>query len=182
MPTPSPTSNTPSSSTPQIRFIAHTRLPARPRIKIQIPPPNAPGSYYGGYPARSPYIATALSNHTQGSKGAPQWPTTPYVNQFSPHDKESMNAGEFIFKQFNGLKDFTVDWTKSGLNHGEKSVFFIYDKISRWSRRWFTHFFLMFIVFLYSVAGAEIFMYVEGSAKYFTILSKTIFYLTISYH
>lgn len=158
MPTTSNSSslNTPISATPN--RIAGARTPARPRIRLQIPPPNPQGIYYG---ARSPFITTAHSN--QGSKGGPQWPTSPYVNSFSPTDKESMNAGEYIFKQFSGIKDFTVDWTKSGLNHGEKSVFFIYEKISRWSRRWFTHFFLLFIVFLYSVAGAEIFMYVEGT-------------------
>lgn len=134
----------------------------RPRIKIQLPSPNPHGNYLD---ARSPYICTS---QTQGSNGAgPQWPTSPYVNPFSSHDKESMNAGEFLFKQFSGLKDFTVDWTKSGLNHGEKSVFFLYDTIGRWSRNWFTHIFLMTIVFLYSLLGAYIFTYVEGKFSSF---------------
>lgn len=129
----------------------------RPRIKIQIPSPNPQGQYLG---ARSPYTGQA-----QGNNGAPQWPSSPYVNPFSPNDKESMNAGEFLFKQFSGLKDFTVDWTKSGLNHGEKSVFFLYDAISKWSKKWFTHIFLMTIVFLYSALGAWIFVHVEGNEK-----------------
>lgn len=126
----------------------------RPRIKIQIPSPNPQGQYLD---ARSPYTG-------QGSNGAPQWPSSPYVNPFGPHDKESLNAGQFLFKQFSGLKDFTVDWTKSGLNHGEKSVFFLYDTISRWSRKWFTHIFLLTIVLLYSALGAWIFVNVEGKA------------------
>lgn len=131
----------------------------RPRIRIQIPSPNPQGQYLD---ARSPY-----TGQTQGSNGAPQWPSSPYVNPFSPNDKESMNAGEFLFKQFSGLKDFTVDWTKSGLNHGEKSVFFLYDAISKWSRKWFTHIFLMTIVFLYSALGAAIFVHVEGKSNAF---------------
>lgn len=127
----------------------------RPRVRIQIPSPIPQGQYLD---ARSPYTA-----QTQGSNGAPQWPSSPYVNPFSPNDKESMNAGEYIFKQFSGIKDFTVDWTKSGLNHGERSVFLVYDVISKWSRKWFTHIFLLTIVFLYSVLGAWIFVHVEGN-------------------
>lgn len=142
-------SNTPSPSGARLTVLGANR----PRIKIQIPPPNPQGSYYE---ARSPYLSTA---HTNLSNGAPQWPQSP----FSPIDKDSMNAGEYMFKQFSGLKDFTWDWTKSGLNHGEKSVFYLYDKISRWSRKWFTHIFLLSIVFLYSVAGAYLFIAVEGN-------------------
>lgn len=149
MPTPS---NTPSPSA--------IRLPAtaanRPRIKIQIPPPNLQGNFS----ARSPYLGTARSNQTTNSNG-PQWPSSPYVNPFAS-DKESMKAGEFVFKQFQGMKDFTWDWTKSGLNKGEKSVFYLYETISRWSKKWFTHIFLLTIVLLYSVAGAYIFIAVEG--------------------
>lgn len=133
----------------------------RPRVKIQIPSPNPQGQYLD---ARSPYLSTA---QTQGTNGAPQWPSSPYVIPFSPIDKESMNAGEYIFKQFSGIKDFTVDWTKSGLNHGERSVFLIYDVISKWSRKWFTHIFLMTIVLLYSVLGAWIFVHVEGKRIFF---------------
>lgn len=145
--------STPSSSTPTPSRLAPLII-SKPRIKIQLPSPNPHGNYLD---ARSPYV------QAQGTNGTPQWPTSPYVNPFSPNDKESMNAGEFLFKQFSGLKDFTVDWTKSGLNHGEKSVFFLYDTISKWSRNWFTHIFLMTVVFLYSALGAYIFTYVEGT-------------------
>lgn len=152
MPTPS---NTPTPSANRLAALAASR----PRIKIQIPPPNPQGNYFD---ARSPFLSTAHSNQT--GNGAPQWPTTPYVNPFAT-DKESMNAGEFMFKQFGGIKDFTWDWTISGLNKGEKSVFYLYEKISRWSRKWFTHIFLITTMFLYSVAGAYIFVAVEGKPK-----------------
>lgn len=85
-------SNTP---TPTANRLAPLTI-NRPRVRIQIPSPNPQGQYLD---ARSPY-----TGQTQGSNGAPQWPTSPYVNPFSPHDKESMNAGEYIFKQFSGLK------------------------------------------------------------------------------
>lgn len=157
MPTPSQT------PTPQPNRLA-AMAANRPRIKIQIPPPNPHGNYFE---AKSPYLSTAHSNLTHPSGGAPQWPpSSPYVNPFSP-DKDSLTAGEFMFKQFGGLKDLTLDWTKSGLNHGEKSVFYVYEKISKWSRKWFTHFFLMSIVALYTVAGASIFIYVEGKITFF---------------
>lgn len=131
----------------------------RPKIKIQIPPPSQQGMYFN--PA-SPYLNTAHSNPSlQYNNSAPQWPTSPYVNPFAP-----TKAG--MFKQFEGFKDFTWDWTKSGLNKGEKSVFYLYEKVSRWSRRWFTHIFLMTIVFLYSVAGAYIFIAVEGKQNKYT--------------
>lgn len=151
MPTPS---NTPS---PTINRLAAMHA-NRPRIKIQIPPPNPQGNYFD---ARSPFLNTGHSNQTHFSNGAPQWPSSPYVNPFTS-DKDSLKAGEYMFKQFGGIRDLTWDWTKSGLNKGEKSVIYLYDTISRWSRRWFTHMFLMTIVFLYSIAGAYIFVTVEG--------------------
>lgn len=146
--------STPSNTPTPIQNRLTPMTVNRPRFKIQIPSPTPQGNYLG---ARSPYV-----NQTQGNNGTPQWPSSPFVNRFSPNDKESMNTGEFLFKQFSGLKDFTVDWTKSGLNHGEKSVFYLYDTISRWSRKWFTHIFLVTIVFLYSILGAYIFIQVEG--------------------
>lgn len=121
----------------------------RPKIKIHIPPPTPQGLYYN---AASPYLNTAHSTHSQPYNNGPQWPAQPYVNPFAS------KAGVF-----EGFKDFTWDWTKTGLNKGEKSVFYLYEKVSRWSKRWFTHIFLMTIVFLYSVAGAYIFIAVEGS-------------------
>lgn len=34
--------------------------------------------------------------------------------------------------------------------------------MSSWSKRWFTHIFLFVVVLLYSIAGAFIFVYIEG--------------------
>lgn len=137
---------------------------ARPRIKIQIPPPgqHQPFSYFN--PA-SPF--TAHSNPSQyGGSGGPQWPpTSPYMNPFA-HTPLPPKTSDFL-KQFegfkSGFKDINWDWSKTGMKQGEKSAFYLYDKVSKWSRKWFTHLFLMTIVFLYSVAGAYIFMAVEGN-------------------
>lgn len=136
---------------------------SRPRIKIKIPPPCQPHQApYGYFNPASPFLSTAHSHPSQLGSGAPQWPpTSPYINPFTPSPYPPKSS-EFL-KQFGGFKDFTWDWTKTGLNKGEKSAFYIYDKVSKWSRKWFTHIFLITVVFLYSVAGAYIFMGVEGA-------------------
>lgn len=153
MPTPS---NTPSPS--RLGMYNNPKNSNRPRIKIHIPPPNLSQHNYPSFGAASPFINTAHSNPSmQFSGAAPQWPSSPYP--YVP-DKGG------LFKQFDGFKAW--DWTKSGLNKGEKSVFFAYAKLSRWSKRWFTHFFLTTIVFLYSVIGAYTFVAIEGKYMTFT--------------
>lgn len=92
---------------------------------------------------------------TSGSTAA----GTPYVNPFSSMMYPTTG---FVFKQFEGLKDFTFASAKSGLNIGEKSAFYIYEKFSKWSRKWFTHCFLFLVILLYSVAGAFMFVALEG--------------------
>lgn len=67
-------------------------------------------------------------------------------------------ASEFMFSQFNGIKDFT----KSGLGIGEKSAFWLYNKVSSWSKQWFTHIFLSVVIVLYTVGGAAMFVAIEG--------------------
>lgn len=137
-----------------------TATGSKPRIKINIPQPG----HINYYNPASPYLNTAHSNPSQFSGGAPQWPpSSPYINPFATPNPKA--AGEFVFKQFAGIKGFTNtwDWTKSGLNKGEKMAFTLYQSISSWSKRWFTHIFLMFIMFVYSVAGAYIFAAVEGT-------------------
>lgn len=132
---------------------------SRPRIMLKIPgmQPLHPNSYYS--PAVSPYLNAGMHSYpSQFGGGPPQWPpSTPYASPFVAPTYPA-KAGEFMFKQFEGFKDFT----KSGLNMGEKSAFYIYNKFSRWSKRWFTHIFLFLVVFLYSVAGAFLFSAVEG--------------------
>ena len=62
-------------------------------------------------------------------------------------------ASEFMFKQFEGFKDFTMNTAKSGLSVGEKTAFWMYGKVRSWSRKWFTHIFLFLVVLCYSLIG-----------------------------
>lgn len=131
-----------SGAPPRIR-----QTPVKPRITINLPPQYA-------HAANSPYLSTAP--HTAHSNstvvpGAPQWPL--YDNPFT---------GANMYKQFEGFCDFTMASAKSGLGFGEKFAFYIYNKFSTWSRKWFTHIFLFLCMALYSLAGAYIFMAVEG--------------------
>ncbi|KAL5243304.1 hypothetical protein ACI65C_010714 [Semiaphis heraclei] len=90
-------------------------------------------------------------------------PTIP--NGFSPQLYQaytSNKATDFFFKQLDGFKDI-VSTAKSRLSFGERAVFWMYDKIREWSRKWLTHFFLLFIAAGYCAAGALIFQAVEGS-------------------
>lgn len=122
----------------------------RPRIKIQIPAP-------GLFSPATPYTG-------QFTGAGPQWPPqSPYINPFVPNALPPRSS-DFL-KQFEGFKGgfaSTWDWSKTGLKKGEKSAFLMYDKMSKWSKKWFTHIFLLTVVFLYSVAGAYLFMAIEG--------------------
>ncbi|XP_026668510.1 uncharacterized protein LOC108623938 isoform X1 [Ceratina calcarata] len=113
-----------------------------PRPKIQIP---LPGQFYP-QPGMA-YVSTPYG----------QTPMTPVSGQ--PQMLYSNKASEFVFSQFKGIKDFT----KSGLSVGEKSAFWLYEKVSSWSKRWFTHIFLFVVVLLYSIGGAMIFVTIEGT-------------------
>jgi hypothetical protein len=68
-------------------------------------------------------------------------------------------ASEFMFKQFEGFKDFTMNTAKSGLSAGEKTAFWMYAKVRAWSRNWFTHIFLFLVVLSYSLIGT---WYIRG--------------------
>ncbi|XP_026686969.1 uncharacterized protein LOC103519841 [Diaphorina citri] len=74
-------------------------------------------------------------------------------------------ASEFMFKQFAGFKDFTMNTAKSGLSFGEKFAFWMYNKMRSWSTQWFTHVFLMLVVVAYSLLGGFIFHVWEGEAE-----------------
>lgn len=84
---------------------------------------------------------------------------TPVAGQ--PQIFYSNRASEFVYTQFKGIKDLT----KSGLSVGEKSAFWLYEKVRSWSKRWFTHIFLFVVILLYSIIGAIIFVAVEGSVE-----------------
>lgn len=81
-----------------------------PRLKIQLP---LPGQYYPqtgmGY-VSTPYGQTPM-------------PMTPVSGQ--PQMLYANKASEFVFSQFKGIKDLT----KSGLSVGEKSAFWLYEKV-----------------------------------------------------
>ncbi|XP_072759276.1 uncharacterized protein [Anoplolepis gracilipes] len=127
------------SSSPRVR-----KMPPRPKIILPIP-----GQYY------APQTATGMSmGYVPTPYGQTPIPMTPVSGQ--PQMIYHNRASEFVFKGIKGL-------TKSGLSVGEKSAFWLYEKVSSWSRRWFTHIFLFLIVFLYSVVGAMIFVTVEGT-------------------
>lgn len=82
----------------------------------------------------------------------PDWPH-PMLQQLY-----AQRAGDFVCKQFEGLQSFT----KGGLSVGEKSVVWLYAKFRSWSRNWLTHFFLFFVMGLYTVGGAYVFQKIEG--------------------
>uniref|UniRef100_A0AAG5DNJ6 Potassium channel domain-containing protein n=1 Tax=Anopheles atroparvus TaxID=41427 RepID=A0AAG5DNJ6_ANOAO len=179
-----------ASKTPPAAGGGTNAVPVRPRINLTMPPvyvappvaiPHAkysPAHYFQQLhhqqqqqqqlllqnPLYAPGSAIPVTpgSPTRISLGADGTVEQPdYTDYYSMYPAK---AGEFMFKQFEGFRDFTVNTAKSGLGVGEKSVFWMYTKITRWSRKWFTHFFLFLMLFLYSVAGAALFIAVEGEA------------------
>lgn len=133
--------------------------PVRPTITLQIPDAPAPmtprtASVYWSGPPRFPKTPGTPGSHMSDPHGHP------YFNPFGHmhHNK----ASEFMFKQFEGFKDFTMNTAKSGLSAGEKSAFWFYNKLRVLSKRWFTHLFLTFSLVLYSLIGAAIFATLES--------------------
>lgn len=91
----------------------------RPRVTLQIPPPQMYRREESFQP-HSPFVPiTAASS---------------LPNQANPFLQAlyAQKAGDFMFKQFEGLNRFT----KSGLSVGEKSVVWLYTKFRAWSRNW----------------------------------------------
>lgn len=80
--------------------------------------------------------------------------TTP---KFSSNRRESV----FDFVPVNGIKDFT----KSGMGVGEKCAYCVYNKLRKWSRKWFTHMFLTIVLIFYTIGGALIFEFIEGKCR-----------------
>nr|XP_022918346.1 TWiK family of potassium channels protein 18 isoform X2 [Onthophagus taurus] len=125
---------------------------APPPLKIPspqgfLPPTPIPTS------SRIPGSFTAYS--TQGL--SPNVAQNPYVYP--------RKYSEYMFNQFNGIKDFTIGTAKSGLGIGEKCSFWMYNKLSKLSRSWFTHIFLSIVIVLYTVGGAFMFLTVEGTNR-----------------
>lgn len=97
----------------------------RPRVTLQIPPPQSfhrEDSYQSQPTQASPYVphtaASSLPHHAN-----------PFLQAMY-----AQRAGDFVFKQFEGLNRFT----KSGLSVGEKSVVWLYAKFRAWSQKWYS--------------------------------------------
>lgn len=135
--------NTPVSPSPVSNNSQNIR-PPRPRIIL---PPTTPH-------VQTNPLHTASIPITPGSLNHPQYDV--------PFNLYPAKAGEFMFKQFNGFKDFTFNTAKSGMSFGEKILFWMYNRISSLSRQWFTHIFLFIVILLYSVGGAWLFVAIEG--------------------
>ncbi|XP_039481025.1 TWiK family of potassium channels protein 7 isoform X2 [Drosophila santomea] len=135
------------SQTQSITPIPSTPPPSRranrpPRINIHNLTSGSAMSQASMPPsAQPPY--TAQTNFTGNGTQGPYWP--PVANPFG--------YGNFVTKGYEGF----LDITKSGLSFGEKMTFGMY----KWSRRWFTHIFLIVILALYNVGGAVLFRTIE---------------------
>lgn len=98
------------SSSPRMR-----KMPPRPKILLPIP-----GQYY-------PQSGTGISWNVStpyGQTPVASVPMTPVSGQ--PQMFYANRASEFVFTQFKGIKDLT----KSGLSVGEKSAYWLYEKVS----------------------------------------------------
>jgi hypothetical protein len=100
-------------------------LNRRPRVTLQIPPPP---QFYNREDSFQPSQASPYSQPPMTGVSSLQ------ANQANPFLQAvyAQKAGDFMFKQFEGLNRFT----KSGLSVGEKSVVWLYTKFGAWSRKW----------------------------------------------
>lgn len=136
------------------------KRPVRPKITIQIPDTIVPMT------SRGPSTGTSIYRGPPRFGGIP--PGTPGSHISDPHSNPYLmhlyhnKASEFMFKQFEGFKDFTMNTAKSGLSAGEKTAFWCYNRLKMLSRKWFTHLFLSLCLCLYSLAGAILFVALEG--------------------
>lgn len=89
------------------------KMPPRPKILLPVP-----GQYYPQPATGMGYVSTPY--------GQTPMPMTPVSGQ-QPQMFYSNRASEFVFTQFKGIKDLT----KSGLSVGEKSAYWLYEKV-RW--------------------------------------------------
>ncbi|XP_065349236.1 TWiK family of potassium channels protein 7 isoform X2 [Cloeon dipterum] len=131
----------------------HPSRPSRPRITL--PPPMVPMTPGAQGVGVSPLYRMSSAS-TLGIATAV--PSTALAE--GPWAQGPFRTG-FVIKQIRGVKDFTVNVGKSGLSVGEKTAFWLYNKVSHWSQKWFTHFFLFLVVLGYSLLGASVFVAVE---------------------
>lgn len=98
------------SSSPRVR-----KVPPRPKIMLPIP-----GQYYAQPGTGMGYVSTPY--------GQTPMPMTPVTGQSQMI--YTKRASKFVFSQFKGIKDLT----KSGLSVGEKSAFWLYEKVRMWKK------------------------------------------------
>ncbi|XP_046667051.1 uncharacterized protein LOC124358861 [Homalodisca vitripennis] len=155
---PGPPPILPPKPRPQISL----KIPLQPTgsIPLQTSPPRPMSFYYDPRMVAIPMTPVGNHNSNHNSNEIPAIPIPLGLMQAYPN-----KASEFMFKQFEGFRDFTMNTAKSGLSVGEKFSFWAYNKLRAWSRKWFTHFFLLLVIALYSLAGAAIFVAVEGSEE-----------------
>lgn len=120
--------------------------PPRIQINRHYPPGSGPTSAQPPFTNQT-YMSGGIGTAGTGPGGQPIWPSNPFGG-----------AGEFMSKGFDGFMDFT----KTGMSFGERFTYGLYNKIYKWSRKWFTHIFLFLVVFLYTVGGALTFQSIEG--------------------
>jgi hypothetical protein len=136
---------------------------SRPKITLQIPEATSPVT---AKPATATPFTFVPPKHRGRVPMTPvsiiSDPQNPYYNPFV--NMYQNKASEFMFKRFEGFRDFTMNTAKSGLSAGEKSAFWFVNKLKLLSKRWFTHFFLTICLVLYSVVGAAVFMALEGES------------------
>jgi hypothetical protein len=87
-----------------------TPRPLRPRITL--PPPATP----------------LYHMPTASTLGVPSRPGTAMPD--GPWGPAALRSG-FVFKQIRGVKDFTLNVGKSGLSVGEKTAFWLYNKVRK---------------------------------------------------
>lgn len=133
----------------------------RPRVTILNP--MGINFIHNDHPDPSPYILSAGTSLGPPGTQTGQ-PPSDLNNPFFQH-LYSQRAGDFVCKQFEGLNRFT----KSGLSVGEKSVVWLYAKFRKWSRSWFTHFFLFTILLAYTFGGGLLFIALEGKCHLYNI-------------
>ncbi|GJQ85030.1 hypothetical protein Trydic_g3691 [Trypoxylus dichotomus] len=147
--------------TPTILVRGETRRSRRKNLgwappTLTIPEPT-------GFSQPSPRLSTS-----QPIGGSGNYSANISMHGISPDPRSApylytRKASRYMFNQFNDIKDFTIGTARSGLGIGEKCSFWCYNKLSRLSRRWFTHFFLTIVIVIYTVGGALIFISIEGS-------------------
>nr|XP_023029019.1 TWiK family of potassium channels protein 7 isoform X2 [Leptinotarsa decemlineata] len=134
-----------ASSKPKTPAVEGGRKVGFARPTLIIPPPLVQKQHTTPYTAHMGYTPVSLG---------PNMKPTP--------DMYGRKASVFVFDQFNGLKDFTMNTAKSGLGIGEKCSYWCYAKLKSWSRKWITHWFLTIVLFIYTIGGAVIFVTTEG--------------------